>query len=44
MQATAAIAVNCIPTILEVESGLRIAKDIPMCFFPGVSAAKPQNT
>ncbi len=41
--ATAAIAVNCIPTILELKPGLRIAKDVPMCFFPGVSAAKGQN-
>ncbi len=41
--ATAAIAVNCIPTILEVNPGLRIAKDIPMCFFPGAKAAKSQN-
>ncbi len=35
--ATAAIAVNCIPAILEAKPGLRIAKDIPMCFFPPVS-------
>jgi 4-hydroxy-tetrahydrodipicolinate reductase len=41
--ATAAIAVNCIPAALEVKPGLRIAKDIPMCFFPGMSASKSQG-
>ncbi len=37
--ATAAISVNCIPAIIEAKPGLRIAKDIPMSYFPGVSAA-----
>ncbi len=33
--ATAAIVVNCIPALLEVKPGLRTARDIPMCYFPG---------
>jgi 4-hydroxy-tetrahydrodipicolinate reductase len=33
--ATTAIAVNCIPAILEVKPGLRTSRDIPMCFLPG---------
>jgi len=34
--ATTAIAVNCIPAILEVKPGLRTSRDVPMCFLPGV--------
>jgi 4-hydroxy-tetrahydrodipicolinate reductase len=34
--ATAAVAVNCIPTILEVKPGLRTSKDNPMCYLPGL--------
>ncbi|MGO8786021.1 MAG: dihydrodipicolinate reductase [Terriglobia bacterium] len=34
--ATAAVAVNCIPAILEAKPGLRTSKDIPMCYLPGV--------
>ncbi len=37
--ATAAISVNCIPAIVDANPGLRTAADIPMKFFPGVSAA-----
>jgi len=33
--ATTAIAVNCIPAILEVRPGLRTSRDVPMCFLPG---------
>lgn len=33
--ATTAIAVNCIPAILEVKPGLRTSRDVPMCFLPG---------
>ncbi|HKZ51756.1 MAG TPA: hypothetical protein VJ085_00595 [Candidatus Acidoferrales bacterium] len=33
--ATAAVAVNCIPAIVEAKPGLRTARDIPMCFLPG---------
>jgi 4-hydroxy-tetrahydrodipicolinate reductase len=33
--ATTAIAVNCIPAILEAKPGLRTSRDIPMCFLPG---------
>jgi len=34
--ATTAVAVNCIPAILEARPGLRTSRDIPMCFFPGL--------
>ena len=37
--ATAAVAVNCIPAALEAKPGLRTAKDIPMCFFPGLGGS-----
>lgn len=37
--ATAAVAVNCIPAIVEAKPGLRTARDIPMCFLPGKVAA-----
>jgi 4-hydroxy-tetrahydrodipicolinate reductase len=33
--ATVAVAVNCIPAILELKPGLRTSKDIPMCYLPG---------
>lgn len=33
--ATAAVAVNCIPAIVEAKPGLRTARDIPMCYLPG---------
>jgi 4-hydroxy-tetrahydrodipicolinate reductase len=33
--ATVAVAVNCIPAILEARPGLRTSRDIPMCFCPG---------
>ncbi len=36
--ATAAIAVNCIPAMFEVQPGLRTPKDMPMCFFPGAGS------
>ncbi len=32
--ATAAVAVNCIPAMLEAKPGLRTSKDIPMCYLP----------
>ncbi len=35
--ATVAVAVNCIPAILEAQPGLRTSRDIPMCFFPGLA-------
>jgi len=34
--ATAAVAVNCVPAILEAKPGLRTSKDIPMCYLPGI--------
>ena len=37
--ATAAVAVNCIPAIVEAKPGLRTARDIPMCFLPGKAAS-----
>ena len=37
--ATAAVVVNCIPTILSAPAGLRTARDLPMSFFP--PTAKP---
>ena len=37
--ATAAVAVNCIPSILDAPAGLRTARDLPMCFF--APTAKP---
>jgi 4-hydroxy-tetrahydrodipicolinate reductase len=36
--ATTAVVVNCIPAVLEARPGLRTAKDIPMCYFPGLLA------
>ena len=38
--ATAAIAVNCIPAMFEVNPGLRTSRDMPMCFFPGPATQK----
>ncbi len=38
--ATASITVNCIPALFEMRPGLRTSKDTPMCYFPGVTAAK----
>ncbi len=35
--ATAAVAVNCIPAVIEARPGLLTARDIPMCFFPGLT-------
>lgn len=35
--ATVAVAVNCIPAILEAQPGLRTSRDIPVCFFPGLT-------
>ncbi|MGE5204993.1 MAG: dihydrodipicolinate reductase [Chlamydiota bacterium] len=35
--ATAAIAVNCIPAMLEAKPGLLTSRDIPMRFLPGVA-------
>lgn len=35
--ATAAIAVNCIPALLEAKPGLLTSRDIPMRFLPGVA-------
>jgi 4-hydroxy-tetrahydrodipicolinate reductase len=32
--ATASVAVNCIPEILNAPAGLRTSRDLPMCFFP----------
>lgn len=32
--ATAAVAVNCIPEILNAPAGLRTSRDLPVCFFP----------
>jgi len=32
--ATAAIAVNAIPVLLEANAGLRTSRDLPMCYFP----------
>jgi len=32
--ATASVAVNCIPLILDAPAGLRTARDLPMGFFP----------
>jgi 2,4-diaminopentanoate dehydrogenase len=37
--ATAAITVNCIPSLFEMRPGLRTSNDTPMSFFPGVSFA-----
>ena len=37
--ATAAIAVNAIPVLLEANAGLRTSRDLPMCYFP--PAAQP---
>jgi 4-hydroxy-tetrahydrodipicolinate reductase len=37
--ATAAVAVNAIPAILDAPAGLRTSRDLPMCFFP--PTAKP---
>jgi len=37
--ATAAVAVNCIPEILNAPAGLRTSRDLPMCFFPPNTAA-----
>jgi len=37
--ATAAVAVNAIPVILEANAGLRTSRDLPMCYFP--PAAQP---
>jgi 4-hydroxy-tetrahydrodipicolinate reductase len=34
--ATAAIAVNCIPALLEAKPGLLTSRDIPMRFLPGM--------
>jgi len=31
--ATASVAVNCIPEILNASAGLRTARDLPLCFF-----------
>lgn len=31
--ATASVAVNCIPEILNASAGLRTSRDLPMCFF-----------
>jgi len=36
--ATAAVAVNCIPAILEAKPGLRTSRDIPMHYYAGASA------
>ena len=36
--ATAAVVVNAIPSILAAQSGLRTARDLPLSFFPPVSA------
>jgi 4-hydroxy-tetrahydrodipicolinate reductase len=33
--ATAAVAVNCIPSMAEVRPGLRTSRDIPMSYVPG---------
>jgi 4-hydroxy-tetrahydrodipicolinate reductase len=38
--ATAAIAVNCIPSLYRIRPGLRIAHDVSMCYFPGVERVK----
>ena len=32
--ATAAVAVNAIPVLLEANAGLRTTRDLPMCYFP----------
>ena len=32
--ATAALAVNAIPVLLEANAGLRTSRDLPMCYFP----------
>jgi 4-hydroxy-tetrahydrodipicolinate reductase len=32
--ATAAVVVNCIPSILDAPAGLRTSRDLPMCFLP----------
>ena len=32
--ATAAIAVNAIPVLLDANAGLRTSRDLPMCYFP----------
>jgi hypothetical protein len=37
--ATAAVAVNSIPVLLEANAGLRTSRDLPMCYFP--PAAQP---
>jgi len=37
--ATAAVAVNAIPVLLEANAGLRTSRDLPMCYFP--PAARP---
>ena len=35
--ATVAVAVNCIPAVIEAQPGLRTSRDIPVCFFPGLA-------
>lgn len=42
--ATAAIAVNCIPAMLEARPGLRTSRDIPMCYLPGISQLRQTQT
>lgn len=46
--ATVAVAVNCIPSVLEAKPGLRTARDIPMSYFSGhlgtVSAFSPSGS
>jgi 4-hydroxy-tetrahydrodipicolinate reductase len=42
--ATAAIAVNCVPAMLETRPGLRTSRDIPMCYLPGVSQMRQTQT
>lgn len=41
--ATAAITVNCIPALFQMQPGLRTSKDTPMCYFPGVPQARTVN-
>ena len=33
--ATAAVAVNCVPAMVEASPGLRTSRDIPMSYLPG---------
>ncbi len=40
--ATAAVAVNCVPAMLETRPGLRTSRDIPMCYVPGVPLRQMQ--